>query len=75
MYTLLIRILINFNKEQYELINTNEPAQFYSEGKITRTGLGHLLNEESLAHYTIEQIQDSECVRVFLTENIKTIKL
>lgn len=70
MYTLLIRILISANKEQYELINSKEPNSLYKDGKITRTGLGLMLNEPALAHYTIEQLQDSECVRVFMTENI-----
>lgn len=71
MYTILIKIYVN-SKEIFELINTNEPAQMFSEGKITRMGLAKLLADDSLARYTLEQLEDCEGVRVFNAETIRT---
>lgn len=73
MYTIIIRILTGSNTEKYELVNTDSPGDFFVNSKITRQGLAALLSEESLQQYTLEQLNDCECVRTFLTYSIKTI--
>lgn len=70
MYTILMKIYVN-SKEIFELINTKDPAKLFSEGKITRIGLSRFLAEDSFAHYSLEQLEDCEAVKVFKTESIK----
>ena len=73
MYTIIIRLITGANTEKYELIRTDSPGDFFANSKITRQGLAKLLAEDSFQQYTLEQLNDCECVRTFFSDSIKTI--